>query len=206
MIKPLKELKNTFNGLLSINKKSAVVLSKDRLGNYLSLAFGYSNKEKDKEIDIVKITAKNDDFITILKISKNKEFSNKISISILIEGESELKQDLLLKIENDIKQYFKNKDFEINQVFKLSKNKCIFFILIKDTIKLNERIFSFKISQKNRDLKLKDEEVSYLYKEYSDVYNKISPIEKLNFLNCITSRFGVITEESKELLELNYKK
>lgn len=206
MIKPLKELKNTFNGLLSINKKSAVVLSKDTLGNYLKLAFGYSNKEKDKEIDVVKITSKNDDFMTVLKISKNKEFSNKISISILIEGDSELKQDLLLKIENDIKTYFKNKDLEVNQIFKLSKNKCVFFILINDTIKLNERIFSFKISQINRELKLEDKEIIYIYKEYSDVYDKISQIEKLNFVNCITARLGMITEESKELLELNYKK
>ena len=206
MIKPLKELKNNFNGLLSMNKKSTVVLSKDTLGNYLRFAFGYSNKEKDKDIDVVKITSKNDDFMTVLKISKNKEFSNKISISILIEGNSELKQDLLLKIENDIKIYFKNKGLEINQIFKLSKNKCVFFILINDTIRLNERIFSFKFFQTNKNLKLKEEEVSYIYKRYSDVYNKITKIEKLNFVNCITARLGVITEDSKELLELNYKK
>lgn len=206
MIKPLKELKNMFNGLLSIDKKSEVNLSKDTLGSYLKYAFGYSNKEKDKEIDIIKITSRNDDFITVLKMSKNKEFSNKISISILIEGDSELKQNVLLKIENDIKDYFKNKGLEINQIFKLSKNKCVFFILINDDIKLNEKIFAFKITQINRELKLKEEEISYIYKEYADIYNKMNQSEKLNFINCITTQLGTIKVDSKELLELNYKK
>jgi hypothetical protein len=207
--KPIKFIKKRFKGFLHLNNIRDCHLEVINKPRFFQNSFNLKkNLFFDENIEYFSICFydKNEYNLIVDVYSEPDESDQNLYIKLSVISENHLKLDYLDELEKRILDDKLFEDLRINQIAHTNSSGYIFFLTAKKTIDIQKQIFLIKINALLSENISYQKDLDFLYEHFRDKINNLSKEELGRVKELITLRMGELTEESKELIELNYIK
>lgn len=205
MKKHLKIIRKNMDGFLGFHNWKDIQIIKSINKDFFNHAININEEIKKKKIEGVIKLKKEESFFDV-EVSLKSDCNDILYIKVDFIFDEIIDQSLIKKINLNIK---KDKTFDflkINQITCVNKKRYVYFLISKKTFDTEYISFSYKLNEK-LDCKITDEEsMCYLFYKYNSLFFNLTENGKSLFLSLLLLKDGVLTEQSKELIELNYSK